>query len=64
MAERIFTKREAAEYLRVSTRTIDNYMARGIITGRRAGPRKVLFTESDIDAFVASLPNALDVKSA
>jgi len=49
--DRYFTKREAADYLRLCTRTIENMVARGQIPTYRIGV-KLLFRKSELDTFV------------
>lgn len=46
------TKKEVAEKLRVTTRTINNYMAKGRLSFIRLSPNIVFFRASDIEAFI------------
>ena len=47
MAEPLLDKKEAAKYLRVSTRTIGNYRKQGLLTACKVGG-KILFKESEL----------------
>lgn len=49
---------EAAEYAGVSTRTIRRYIASGLITGFRFGPRLIRIDLDELDAFIARIPSA------
>lgn len=50
---------EAAEYLGVTPRTIRNYIARGVIRGRRLrGSRLVRIDRHEIDAAMKTIPSA------
>lgn len=46
------TKREAAEILNVSQRTVSNYIAQGIVPGYRVGPRLMRLRREDVEALV------------
>lgn len=48
MVEKMFSKKEVAELLGVTTRTIDNYLSSGIIQGIQIGNRW-RFPESEIE---------------
>jgi excisionase family DNA binding protein len=50
MGDRLLTLREAAEVLRLSTRTVREYVQRGEIEGRIIGGRW-RFRRADLDAF-------------
>jgi excisionase family DNA binding protein len=50
IGERLLTMREAAEVLRLSTRTVRDYVKRGEIRGRIIGNRW-RFRRADLDAF-------------
>ena len=41
---------EAAEYLGVSKNTLRSYIAKGIITAHRLGPRLLKFDPAELDA--------------
>jgi hypothetical protein len=50
--KRIFySKLQLAMELNVCTRTVDNWMAKGLISYSKLGKR-VIFTQADLDAFV------------
>jgi excisionase family DNA binding protein len=49
----VLDKDEAAERLRVSTRTIRRYIAAGLLNGVRVGPRLVKVTEESVDRLLA-----------
>jgi len=50
-----WTRREAAAYLRVKERTIDDYVRRGVLTRHRiAGTRSVRFRAEDVRALVVA----------
>jgi excisionase family DNA binding protein len=53
IGERLLTLREAADVLRLSTRTIRAYLQRGEIEGRIIGGRW-RFRRADLDAFFAN----------
>ena len=46
------TKKEVAEKLRVTTRTINNYMAQGKLSFIRLSPKIVFFRATEIEAFL------------
>ncbi len=48
-----FTKSEAADYVRLSARTLDAAKAQGALPFYRVGARKVLFKRSDLDKWLA-----------
>ncbi len=48
----------AAEYLGVSTKTIRRYIAAGLITGYRAGPRLIRVDRAELDAMLRPIPTA------
>lgn len=50
---------EAAEYLRVTDRTIRNYIASGVLPGHRIkGSRMVRIRRADCDALMRPIPSA------
>ena len=53
--DRLLTLREAADVLRLSTRTLREYVSRGEIEGRIIGGRW-RFRRADLDAFFAAAP--------
>lgn len=53
IGDRLLTLREAADLLRLSTRTVREYMQRGEIEGRVIGGRW-RFRRADLDAFFAN----------
>jgi excisionase family DNA binding protein len=55
------TLREAAEILRLSTRTVREYVTRGEIQGRIIGGRW-RFRRADLDAFFENAPRNWDFK--
>jgi len=60
----LFTKADAAEYLKVSQRTIDNYIQRGLLTALRpsgdlSGPVR-LSAEEVRNFFRANDPDCVD----
>ena len=57
--DRLFTIQEAAEFLRLSTRTVRNYVKRGEIRGKIIGKRW-RFRRADLDAFFESAPSDWD----
>lgn len=52
----LMTKKEAASYLRTSTRTIDDYRKRGLLNACKIG-KKVLFRQSELIKSVKSESN-------
>ena len=59
IGDRLLTLREAAEVLRLSTRTLREYVQRGEIDGRIIGGRW-RFRRADLDAFFANAPRNWD----
>jgi excisionase family DNA binding protein len=59
LGERFLTLCEAAEVLRLSTRTVREYVKRGEIKGKIIGKRW-RFRRADLDAFFESAPSEWD----
>jgi len=59
IGDRLLTLREAADVLRLSTRTVREYVRRGEIEGRIVGGRW-RFRRPDLDAFFANAPRNWD----
>ena len=59
IGDRLLTLREASEVLRLSTRTVREYVQRGEIEGRIIGGRW-RFRRADLDAFFANPPRSWD----
>jgi excisionase family DNA binding protein len=59
LRERFLTLREAAEVLRLSTRTVREYVNRGEIKGKLIG-RRWRFRRADLDAFFENAPSEWD----
>jgi excisionase family DNA binding protein len=59
IGEKFLTLREAAEVLRLSTRTIREYIKRGEIRGKLIGKRW-RFRRADLDAFFEDAPSNWD----
>jgi len=59
IGEKFLTLREAAEVLRLSTRTIREYVKRGEIRGKIIGKRW-RFRRADLDAFFENAPSEWD----
>ena len=59
IGDRLLTLREAAEVLRLSTRTVREYVQRGEIEGRIMG-RRWRFRRADLDAFFANARRSWD----
>jgi excisionase family DNA binding protein len=59
IADRLLTLREAVDVLRLSTRTMRDYVQRGEIEGRLIGGRW-RFRRADLDAFFANAPRSWD----
>ncbi len=57
--ERFLTLHEAAEVLRLSPRTVRNYLKRGEIRGKIIGKRW-RFRRADLDAFFENAPSEWD----
>jgi excisionase family DNA binding protein len=55
IGDRLLTLREAADVLRLSARTLREYVSRGEIEGRIIGGRW-RFRRADLDAFFANAP--------
>ena len=58
-SDRFLTIREAAEVLRLSTRTVREYVKRGEIKGKIIGKRW-RFRRADLDAFFENAPSEWD----
>ena len=50
----LMTKREAAEWLRISVRTLERYIDAGAVPVVKLGVRSVRIRRSDLDALLAS----------
>lgn len=59
--DRLLTLREAAEVLRLGTRTVREYVKRGEIRGKIIGNRW-RFRRADIDAFFDNAPSEWEFK--
>jgi excisionase family DNA binding protein len=59
IGDRLLTLREAADVLRLSARTMREYVQRGEIEGRIIGGRW-RFRRADLDAFFANAPRNWD----
>ncbi len=59
IGDRLLTLREAADVLRLSTRTMREYVQRGEIEGRIIGGRW-RFRRADLDSFFANAPRNWD----
>ena len=59
LGERFLTLSEAAEALRLSTRTVREYVKRGEIRGKIIGKRW-RFRRADLDAFFENAPSEWD----
>ena len=59
IGDRLLTLRDAAEVLRLSPRTVREYVSRGEIEGRLIGGRW-RFRRADLDAFFADAPRNWD----
>lgn len=57
--DHLLTIREAAEVLRLSTRTVREYVKRGEIRGKLIGKRW-RFRRADLDAFFENAPSVWD----
>ena len=59
IGDRLLTLQEAAEVLRLSTRTVREYVNRGEIKGKIIGKRW-RFRRADLDAFFENAPSEWD----
>ena len=57
--DRLYTIREAAEFLRLNTRTVREYLKRGEIKGKIIG-KQWRFRRADLDAFFENAPSEWD----
>lgn len=48
---RLLSSAEAASYLGVSINTLRNYVAAGLLTNRRVGPRLLKYDPAELEAF-------------
>lgn len=55
---RYSTIAEAAEFAGISTRTIRRYIAAGLITGYRVGPRLIRVDLNELGRFISRIPSA------
>lgn len=55
---RLESIQNAADYLGVSTKTIRRQIARGELTGYRAGPRLIRVDLNELDAMLRPIPTA------
>jgi len=46
------TRKEAAEYLRVSLRTFDDLASRGLFARYRSSAHRIVFSRNDLDDYV------------
>lgn len=53
MSGAVLTRKEAAEYLRVSERTLRTWVIEGRLVGARIGPRRVVFLRSELERFLS-----------
>ena len=53
LKKKYMTKQEAADYLGVSTSTIDNYVRRGL-QKHKLTSRRTVFLQADLDEFMSS----------
>jgi excisionase family DNA binding protein len=60
-ANNFLTLQEAAQVMRLSARTLRNYVARGDVQGRIIGGRW-RFRRADLDAFFENAPRSWDFK--
>ena len=49
---------EAGDRLAVCSRTMRRYVARGLLTGYRVGPRLIRVDAAEVDAFAQCVPTA------
>ena len=61
IGERLLTLRDAADVLRLSTRTVREYVKRGEISGRLIGKRW-RFRRVDLDTFFENAPSEWDFR--
>jgi excisionase family DNA binding protein len=59
IGDRLLTLQDAAEVLRLSTRTVREYVSRGEVEGRLIGGRW-RFRRADLDAFFENAPSEWD----
>jgi excisionase family DNA binding protein len=58
ITRKLQTIEAAANYLKVSQRTVRRYIADGILPGYRVGPSAVRVDQADLDALVRRIPAA------
>lgn len=49
---KLLTRQEAAEFLRIGTRTFDRLVAGGELVGARIGRRRLVFDQDRLDGYV------------
>lgn len=54
--DNLHTRRQAAELLKLSERTIDRYIAEKIISAMKCGPRRILIPDSELRKLLTPLP--------
>ncbi|MBU4533589.1 MAG: helix-turn-helix domain-containing protein [Firmicutes bacterium] len=52
MSDKLFTPEEAAEYLKVTRRTIYNWLLSGRLPGQKLGPKLWRIRKQDLDAML------------
>lgn len=57
-ARRLESIPAAAAYLGVSQRTVRRYIAAGLVTGFRTGPKLIRVDRDEIDGMLRPIPNA------
>lgn len=60
MPESLLRREEAAERLRVSSRTVRRYGKTGLLEERRVGPRLVMVTAESVDALARGATESAD----
>ena len=58
MPKKYLSTAEAAEFIGVSPRTIRHYIATGVLTGYRVGPRILRIPLSEVEALLEPIPTA------
>ena len=53
----IYTRKEAAKFLRISIETLDRCRRRGILPFRKIGDR-IVFTENDLETLLTACANS------
>lgn len=61
LSDRLLTKNEVADRLRVEPRTVDTWRLEGRIEGVQLGPKVIRYKASEVERFIAEAKGGADV---